>query len=95
MSKFFTGIVSGIAAVAIGYLGLNLCWKNEKGRYSDGYADFRNGEKIFDRDVYEFTKNHTKILDRLDMHKTIDSAITAFTMLEGGIEMPKDKNWKF
>lgn len=69
--------------------------KRKKYRYSDGYAEFKDGSRIYDRDLAAFVKKHLKFFDRFDCHKVVDATLLGFAMLEGGVEIPKKKNWKF
>jgi len=96
------GIIHGAIGTLIG-VGLTIgggilyihhMWSSDPNRYSEGYAEFPE-KRVYDKDLAEFVLKHTKFLDRFDLHKTVDSASTAFCMMEGSIEMPKEDDWKF
>lgn len=88
------GAIGIIGTIAAGILAVKYGWNHEKNRYSEGYAEFPE-KRIYDKELAKFVSDHTSFLDRFDMHKTVDSAVLGFSMLEGGVDIPKDKNWKF
>ena len=88
------GAIGIIGTIAAGILAIKYGWDHEKNRYSEGYAEFPE-KRIYDKELAKFVSDHTSFLDRFDIHKTVDSAVLGFSMLEGGVDIPKDKNWKF
>jgi hypothetical protein len=60
-----------------------------------GYAKFSDGKIVKDEDVVKMVMKHSRLIDRLNPRKMVEMAFTAFGILEGGIECPKKKNWKF
>ena len=61
---------------------------------SDGYADFGNGEILYDKDVADFVKKHLRVVDRFNVRKVCEATLQAFAMLQSHEEIPKG-NWKF
>ena len=61
----------------------------------ENYAKFEDGLVVYDKDVYEFIKKHSTLLERLNPKKMIDMYTLAFGMLSGSIEIPKVKGkWR-
>ena len=87
-------LIGGVALVGGGILYIRHIWNADPKRYSEGYAEFPE-KRIYDKDLANFVIKHTKFLDRFDPHKTVDSAATAFCMMEGSIDIPKGDDWKF
>jgi len=87
-------LIGVVGTITAGVLAIKYTWDHESNRYSDGFAEFPE-KRVYDRDLAKFVHDHTSFLDRFDMHKTVDSTVLGFSMLEGGVDIPKDKNWKF
>ena len=60
----------------------------------EGYAKFDDELVVYDKDVYEFIKKHSTLLERLNPKKMIDMYTLAFAMLSGSIEKPKEGKWR-
>ena len=60
-----------------------------------GCATFKNGLVVRDEDVYKLIKQHSNLIDRLDGRKMVEMTFNAFGMLNGSIQLPKGKAWKF
>lgn len=68
----------------------------KKKKYSDGCIDYPGVGVITDEDVYKLVKEHTRPMDRLDMHKVSDNAIAAQLILMKVVEPPEaNKNGKW
>lgn len=59
-----------------------------------GYADFKD-RRVYDEDIYRHMVKHSNFLDRLNPKKVIEMAIISFDILNGSLEEPKEKNWKY
>ena len=69
--------------------------KEAKAKFSDGYAEFEDGEVIHDKDVADFVKRHLHIWDRLNMKKVTTAVLATFAaMADENCELD-DGNWKF
>lgn len=57
-----------------------------------GYADFGGTVgRIYDEDVYQFIREHSNFLQRLNPRKLLDMYNIAFCMLSGSIATPEGK----
>lgn len=61
-----------------------------------GYAKFQD-RIVFDEDVYQLVKRHSRLIDRLNPKKMIEMTWAAFDLLAGSIEKPENvsENWTF
>lgn len=66
-----------------------------KTKYSDGYATFADGKRVYDKDVALLVKKHLKLVDRFNIRKIAEAALLGFSILSGSVETPKKRNWKF
>lgn len=82
----------GELAMAVGRKVLN---ELPNKRYWNGYAKFKDGRIIYDKDVYEFVLKHMRFRDRINARKIVEAAITSFAMLEGATEKPLNEDWNF
>ena len=64
-------------------------------RYWKGYAAFKDGRVIYDKDVYDFVLAHMRLRDRINVRKIVEAALASFAMLEGTAERPIREDWKF
>lgn len=81
----------GELAMAVGRKVLN---ELPNKRYWNAYADY--GDRIiYDKDVYEYIMKHMHFLDKLDIRKIVEAAFLSSGILNGAVEEPKEKNWKF
>lgn len=60
-----------------------------------GYAKFPDGLIVTDEEIYKCIMKHSRFIDRLSGRKWVEMAIIAFDILNGSLEKPKKKNWKF
>lgn len=63
----------------------------------DGYAEFSDGLRVYDRDVGKYARKHMRFIDWLDPEKVGTAMMFSFSILSKSVEEPKDKNgkWKF
>lgn len=81
----------GELAMAVGRKVIN---KFPNKRYWNTYADY--GDRIvYDKDVYEYIIKHMHFLDKLDIRKIVEAAFLSVGILNGAVEEPKEKDWKF
>lgn len=66
-----------------------------KKRYWNGYAKFKDGRIIYDKDVYEFALKHMRFRDRINARKIVEAALASLAMLEGAAGKPLNDDWTF
>ena len=82
----------GELAMAVGRKVLNEL-PNKK--YWNGYAAFKDGRVIYDKDVYDFVSAHMRLRDRINARKIVEAALASFAMLEGTAGRPIREDWRF
>ena len=62
-----------------------------------GYIDYPGVGKIYDSDVYDLIRKHSRIVDRISRSKMVEMSLLGQCVLMGIFENvdPKDMTWKF
>lgn len=60
----------------------------------NGYATFSD-RIVYDEDIYQYVRKHSRLVDRLNGRKMIEMAIMAFDILNGSLIAPNRRGWKF
>lgn len=66
-----------------------------KKQYSEGWTDYPGKERIYDRDIARFVKQHLRFIDRFNVRRISEATIDAFYMHIGINRIPETKDWKF
>ena len=63
----------------------------------EGYRRYPGVGTIYDEDVYQFIRKHSRLIDRLNPRKMLEMTEWAYAELSGGVEHAKgtSQNWKF
>lgn len=63
----------------------------------EGYIDYPGVGKIYDSDVYDLIRKHSRIIDRISRSKMVEMSLLGQCVLMGIFENvdPKDMTWKF
>ncbi len=64
-------------------------------RKLEGYRDYRDGRIIYDEDVYQYIKKHSRFIDRLNPRKMIEMYELASAILNENVEEPINDDWMF
>ena len=82
--------MGGLAAIPM------VCAINRK-HNSDVWSDFASsgGPKIYNNEITEMVKKHSRFWDRLNPGRMVDMSFMAFDILNGAVKKPKNDNWKF
>ena len=61
-----------------------------------GYRRYRDsGKTVYDEDVYQLIKKHSRLIDRLNPRKMIEMFETASAMMDDAVLEPEQKDWMF
>ena len=63
----------------------------------EGYVDYPGVGRIYDSDVYELIKAHSRLIDRISRTKMVEMSLLGQCILMGifdGVN-PDDPSWKF
>ena len=62
-----------------------------------GYIDYPDVGRIYDADVYQLIKDHSRLIDRLSSRKMTEMSLLGQCVLMRIFDNvdPKDKSWKF
>ena len=56
----------------------------------------KTGDKIvYDEDVYQYIKKHSRFIDRLNGRKMMHMSEIAYAIFDEAVLEPTDPNWKF
>lgn len=62
----------------------------------EGYIDYPGKGKIYDKDVWELIKKHSRLVDRMSSTKMVEMSLLGQCILMGVIDKdPDDLTWRF
>ena len=63
----------------------------------DGYIDYPDVGRIYDEDVYQLIKSHSRLIDRLNPSKMVEMSLLGQCILMRIFDKvdPKEMSWKF
>jgi len=68
---------------------------NIKKELEENYALFEGIGKIYDEDVYQHVKRHSRLIDRINPRKMVLMTFYSFDFLNHSLDEPKNKNFKY